>query len=290
MPLTSETERSKPIDASRTRRRLDVHYHGDEDLVSVAVPNDFDRSILTRVDHRPWAMPDGPWLMTQTWSDLLFAHWPLDPEALRPLIPGAFTLDSFDDRAWVGIVPFRMTNVGLRAVPSVRALSEFPELNVRTYVRVQDKPGVYFFSLDAGSALAVKAARILLNMPYFRAAMSVDRAGARVTVASQRAPAAAPAAFHATYEPRGPVFEPAAGSLEYFLTERYCLYNLDRHRGPYRLDIHHPPWPLQVASAAIEVNTMAAAAGIPLPSSPPLLLFAKRQDTVAWAPVSLHRD
>jgi uncharacterized protein YqjF (DUF2071 family) len=250
------------------------------------VANDFDKSGLEHLAHRPWAMPDGPWLMTQTWSDLLFAHWPVDTARLREMVPGVFTLDTFDGLAWIGVVPFYMTNVGLRAVPSVRTLSEFPELNVRTYVRVEDKPGVYFFSLDAGSALAVRAARTLLNMPYFRAVMTFERDSSRVRFESRRERPVA--AFRATYQPIGPVFEPVAGSLEYFLTERYCLYNIDRRGQPYRLDIHHRAWALQLASADILANTMADAAGIALPSASPLLHFAKRQDTVAWAPSSLR--
>jgi uncharacterized protein YqjF (DUF2071 family) len=123
------------------------------------VDHDFNTSILKDVAHRPWKMPESPWVMTQTWRDLLFAHWPVDSRLLRSKIPAAFPLDLFDGVAWVGVVPFRMTNVAPRGVPSLPGISEFPELNVRTYVRVGDKPGVYFFSLDAANSLAVRAAR-----------------------------------------------------------------------------------------------------------------------------------
>ncbi len=147
--------------------------------------SDFNHAILTETAHRPWPMPAGPWVMSQTWNDLLFAHWPVPKDRLRELVPARFELDLFDGEAWLGIVPFRMTNVAPRLVPSLRWISAFPELNVRTYVRVDDKPGVFFFSLDAGNPVAVGAARTLLNLPYFSADMTVDVDGA-VDYASRR--------------------------------------------------------------------------------------------------------
>ena len=121
--------------------------------------HDFDRGILDRVDHRPWPMPAAPWLMRQTWHDLLFAHWPVDKAALAAKLPSSLTLDLYDGEAWLAVVPFHMTNVAPHGVPSLPGMSAFPELNVRTYVRVGDQPGVYFFSLDAANALAVVDAR-----------------------------------------------------------------------------------------------------------------------------------
>ncbi len=246
--------------------------------------HDFDKNSLERLTHRPWPMPDGPWLMTQTWNDLLFAHWPVAADRLRSLVPHAFELDLFEERAWLGIVPFNMTNVSPRGVPSLPWVSEFPELNVRTYVRVGDRPGVYFFSLDAGNALAVKTARALLNLPYFTATMKVTRQGESISYDSSRTDPAGAARFEAAYRPIGAAFEPRHGSLEYFLTERYCLYHLDHSGRPYRLEIHHAPWALQSANAKITHNTMSEAAGISLPATAPLLHFARRQDAVAWAP------
>ena len=136
---------------------------------------DFDHSIVESTAHRPWPMPRAPWLMTQSWHDLLFAHWRVDVSEVRRAVPAAFDLDLFDGEAWLGVVPFHMTNVGLRATPAVPWISAFPELNVRTYVRVADRPGVYFFSLDAARWLAVAAARTLLNLPYYTADMTVER-------------------------------------------------------------------------------------------------------------------
>ena len=247
----------------------------------------FNRGILNDVAHRPWPMPDAPWIMTQTWHDLLFAHWPIAAGALRAKVPSEFDLDLFDGTAWLGVVPFRMTNVAPRGVPPVRWVSEFPELNVRTCVRVDDKPGVYFFSLDAGSALAVRAARLLLNLPYYPAAMNVTPDGASIRYDSRRHNHSTAATFSARYRPLGPPVAPAGGSLEYFLTERYCLYNLDHRGAPYRLEIHHPPWALQPADAEFTRNTMADAAGVSLPGTKPLLHFSSRQDMVGWAPTAL---
>lgn len=247
---------------------------------------DFNAAILAETAHRPWPMPSSPWVMTQTWNDLLFAHWRVDRPALRTLVPAAFEIDTFQGEAWLGVVPFHMTNVAPRFVPALPGVSAFPELNVRTYVRVGEKPGVHFFSLDAANALAVQAARGLLNLPYFTAEMKVELKGTDVHYRSRRLSAPA-AEFQATYRGLRDVRPPLAGTLEYFLTERYCLYGLGHGGSPYRLEIHHPPWPLESAQAVIDVNTMAAAAGIALPSMAPLLHFAKRQDMVAWLPQRL---
>jgi uncharacterized protein YqjF (DUF2071 family) len=245
--------------------------------------HDFDASIVQKTGHRPWAMPGGPWVMTQTWHDLLFAHWLMDPAHLRAKVPHEFELDLFDNSAWLGIVPFHMTNVAPRGVPSMPWISAFPELNVRTYVRVGDRPGIYFFSLDAGSSIAVKAARAVLNLPYYSASMSVSTVGNEVEYRSARGSDGS-ADFNATYEPVGTPFVAAEGTLEYFLTERYCLYHHDHGGAPYRLEIHHPPWSLQVAKATLGRNTMATANGLSVAGAPTMLHFARRQDAIAWMP------
>jgi uncharacterized protein YqjF (DUF2071 family) len=245
----------------------------------------FDRSIVESTAHRPWPMPSAPWLMTQSWNSLLFAHWRVDASQVRQVVPDDFDLDLFHGEAWLGVVPFYMTNVGVRAAPALPWLSAFPELNVRTYVRVSDRPGVYFFSLDAGRRLAVAAARALLNLPYYAAVMSVERRDAAVHYQSARRSGGAD--FNAVYEPASAPFAASMESIEYFLTERYCLYHYDRRGCPYRLEIHHRPWSLQLACATITINTMAAAGRLTTNGSPPLLHFARRQDVVAWAPMRL---
>jgi uncharacterized protein YqjF (DUF2071 family) len=250
--------------------------------------NDFPAHIVTQTAHRPWPLPRSPWLMTQSWHNLLFAHWPVDQALLRSRLPPGLPLDTYDGQAWVGVVPFYMTNVAPRLVPALPLVSEFAELNVRTYVTIGGRPGVYFFSLDAASAIAVAAARALLHLPYFTARMDVRSDNGHVTYASRRTDSQdAPAEFVAEYEPAGPSFEATPGTLDYFLTERYCLYNVDDRFRAYRLEIHHLPWTLRRAEARISRNTMAEAAGLRLPSMAPLLHFSTRQDTVAWGPETL---
>jgi hypothetical protein len=216
--------------------------------------------------------------MTQSWHDLLFAHWPLDPASLRGNVPPEIPIDLFEGRAWIGVVPFHMTNVALRGARPL-ALA-FPELNVRTYVSVGGKPGVYFFSLDAASRLAVFTARTLFQLPYHCATMVVDAGARRVSYRSRRKNGRAELAV--TYGPGGPAQESRPGTLEYFLTERYCLYLADTTGRVRRLEIHHRPWPLQPADAQIAVNTMTDACGIALPATTPLLHFAKRLDVLTW--------
>ncbi len=248
---------------------------------------DFPHATVADTAHRPWPVPAGSWVMTQTWNDLLFAHWPVDRQALRARVPEAFELDLFEGDAWVGVIPFHMTNVALRFVAGLPWISAFPELNVRTYVRVAGKPGVYFFSLDAGNPVAVAAARRVLNLPYFKARMTVRVArDGEVDYESHRR-AQAPAEFSARYRGLGDRYTPAPGTLEYFLTEWYCLYATHRGGRAYRLDIHHPPWTLQRGDGTIRLNTMAAAAGVRLSDATPLLHFAKRQDAVCWTPERL---
>jgi uncharacterized protein YqjF (DUF2071 family) len=247
----------------------------------------FDASILEVVAHRPWSVPDRPWVMTQTCHDLLFAHWPIKTRDIRTRVPAAFELDLYKGTAWIGIVPFHMTNVAPRGLPSLPWVSEFPEINVRTYVRADNRPGVYFLSLDAGSALAVQATRLLLNLPYYSASMRVEPYGAVVHYDSRRDGTDA-AMFTATYGPTGPAVLAAEGSLDHFLTERYCLYHVDHSGAPYRLDIHHPRWPLQPAAADLTRNSMAEVNGIALPDRTPLLHYVKRQDMVAWMPTGLN--
>jgi hypothetical protein len=218
--------------------------------------------------------------MTQSWHDLLFAHWRVNERVLRPLIPDAFDIDRFDGSAWVGVVPFTMSHVVARGTPALPWLSAFPELNVRTYVSPRDgKRGVFFFSLDAARLPAVLAARAMFRLPYFHASMQVTRRGDGVHYASRRR--LGRASFEASYEPAGPPFTAKRGSLDFFLTERYCLYHLGPMGRPSRLEIHHAPWPLQPARAEIVQNTMTDGLGIPL-NGAPLLHFAKRLDVVTW--------
>lgn len=223
--------------------------------------------------------------MRQTWHDLLFAHWTLPVNSIQPLLPQGVELDTYNGQCWVGIVPFRMSGVRLRGTPALPWLSAFPELNVRTYVTVDNRPGVWFFSLDAANLLAVCVARAWFHLPYYRARMALNKQDGWIHYRSERTHRGSrPAELRARYRPSGSVFEPQRGTLEHWLTERYCLYSADPRGRLFRGEIHHPPWPLQLAEGAIEANTMAEAAGISLPASVPLLHFALRQDVIVWPP------
>ena len=240
------------------------------------------RSALREAAHRPWPLPQGPWLMGQTWYDLLFAHWAVTPEALRPLVPLPLTLDLRGGMAWLGITPFRVGGLRCRGMPPVPWLSRFAELNVRTYVDYGGRPGIYFFSLDAGRVAAVFAARRGYRLPYFRADMTVEHLRSGVNYESTRIDSSGPPAeLRAAYRPVGPRLPIEAGSLERWLSERYCLYVVDERGRALRAEIHHAPWPLQLAEATFEVNTMAAPLGIALDREP-LLHYSARQDVLIW--------
>lgn len=231
------------------------------------------------------------WVMHQRWTHLLFAHWPVPAQALRPLLPPALTLDTFEGEAWVGVIPFHMSNVRPRGIPPLPWLSAFHELNVRTYVRLGDRQGVWFFSLDASNPLAVRAARAAVHLPYYdaRMRMTVGPDGS-VAYDSDRAHRGAPAAgFRAAYRPDGDVYRARPGTLEHFLVERYELFAA-APRGLIHVKIAHPPWPLQRAVARIERNTMAGPAGIGLEAEPAQLHFARRVDVRTWLPATVERQ
>ena len=220
------------------------------------------------------------------WVDLAFLHWRMDAAALRPLVPAALELDTFDGSTWIGVTPFRMTDVHPLALPPIPTVRDFPELNVRTYVRHRGRAGVWFFSLDAASQLAVFGARAVVGLPYFHASMLQRRVVQEIIYESVRASHAnAPAEFRGRYRATGDVFRSAPDSLEHFLTERYSLFSMRMGR-LLRLDIEHVPWPLQHGSAEIERNTMAQAAGIALPVGGPHVLFASSLDVWAHLPVA----
>jgi uncharacterized protein YqjF (DUF2071 family) len=219
--------------------------------------------------------------MGQTWQRLLFAHWRVDPERLRSLMRSELALDTYGGAAWVGLTPFALTGLRLRGTPPLGSASRFPEMNLRTYVSVDERPGIYFFSLDAASRAAVTAARLTYRLPYVHARMAVRAHGDTVQYVSRRDDGSA--AFAGEYGPRGPAFVARPGTLEHFLTERYCLYVVGNGGRIFRGEIHHPPWRLQPATAALRRNTVAAAAAIELPDEPPLLHYCGRQDMVAWA-------
>ncbi len=228
---------------------------------------------LEETGHRPYPLPAGPWVMGQTWQNLLFAHWRVEHELLRPHVPERLELETHDGSAWIGLTPFAVTGLRLRGTIPLPYVSTFLELNCRTYVRGTDgRPGIWFFSLDASSRAAVAVARRTYELPYRHARF--ETAGDEVRVHTEGG-----GEFRALYRGGGEPSPAEPGSLEHFLTERYCLY---AGGGRLRAEIHHPPWPLQPAEAEVEHWGVA-----PLEvefEGDPLCHYAARQDVVIWAP------
>jgi uncharacterized protein YqjF (DUF2071 family) len=244
--------------------------------------------VLAAEGHRPWPRPSGEWVMGQTWEDLLFAHWPVEPAVLRAVVPPQIPLDTWEGSAWVGVTPFAVRGLRPRLAPPVPGLSAFAEINVRTYATIEGRPGVVFFSLDAASRVAVAAARRTYRLPYHRWKGSIERLDEdRVRFAGRRA-AGPPAAFDGDYGPTGARFTAERGTFEYFAVERYCLYTTDERGDVLRADIHHPPWPLQPAAAELRGNAMGEQLGLALEAEP-RLHFARRQDVLFWPPQRVRR-
>jgi uncharacterized protein YqjF (DUF2071 family) len=222
--------------------------------------------------HRPWPLPDGAWQMGQSWLRLLFAHWTVPAESLRPLLPQGLELELFDGHAWLGITPFKLEGLRPRGLPPTPFVSDFLEANARTYVTAGGKPGIWFFTLDSSSRLGVAGGRFFYRLPYHHvdAAMSEDD-GTHVFDSTR---------LTARYRAVGEPSRAAPGSLEYFLTERYCLYTQHEDR-LCRAEIHHPPWPLRRAEGEVTKNEMPPVE-VPRPGDP-LLHFAQRQDVLVWS-------
>ncbi len=233
---------------------------------------------LEETVHRREPLPSGEWIHAQTWENLLFAHWRVPIDELRPYVPEELPLDTFDGTPWLGITPFRIRGLRARGLLPLPRISTFLELNVRTYVELDGKAGIYFFSLDAESSLAVEAARRLYRLPYFRARMSAHLSHGEVDFASERVEGRQ-ATLVARFRPVGEPAPPSPGSLEHFLAERYSLFTMHGD-GVHWAQIHHPSWPLQQAEVEIEENTMPPP-GIEL-SGEPVCHFAARQDVVLW--------
>ncbi|HZN56428.1 MAG TPA: DUF2071 domain-containing protein [Planctomycetota bacterium] len=231
------------------------------------------------------------WVQRQTWEDLLFAHWTVPASVLRPLVPPSLELDAFEGQTWVGIIPFRLTGLRFRWAPPLPGFTQFHEINVRTYVTDGQKPGVWFLSLDATTRFPVWSARRFYHLPYYLARMSFEPDGSDVRLTSRRVDRRGqPAELAITYGPRGSPATARPGSLEEWLVERYCLYAEDERHAIWRCDIEHPPWLIQPAAAALEVETLAATHGLSLEKPPLHCLFAKQQDTLVGWPQLVARS
>ncbi len=232
---------------------------------------------------RTWAPPEYPWIMRMTWSELLFAHWPIDANKIAPLLPKGLTLDTREGTAWLGIVPFLMSNVAPRICPALPKFSCFPELNVRTYVTYGGKPGVWFFSLDAANRLAVRTARSIFHLPYMDANMflTTDDLGVTDFRSGRTHRGERPARLEASYRAIGEGTQALSGTLEHWLTARYCLYSAGRNGRLYRGEIDHDPWTLSQATWTVRHNTMCEPLEIDVIGQPHLM-FAQPITVRAW--------
>jgi len=240
--------------------------------------------IVSHSAHRPWPLPGRPWIMAQRWHNLLFAHWPVERDILRSLVPSPLEIDLFNGQAWVGIIPFRLSGIRLRGLPALPLVSRFNEINVRTYVTLGGKPGVYFLSMDADNVLGTALARPAFRVRYTHAEVDVTPGPNGYEFHCERRQDGHPVAtFRGCYRPVSCSFRSERCSLEEWLTERYCYYSAAQGR-IYRCEIAHRPWPLRRAEAAIEENTMAVALGIDLPDKEPHLLYSHRMEAIFWWP------
>lgn len=232
-----------------------------------------------RIDRlAPRRRPAGRPRMFMRWRDLLFMHWPFAPEVIRPLLPDRLELDTVAGRAWIGVVPFTMRGVRAAGLPALPGCRAFHELNVRTYVVHEGVPGVWFFSLDAAHKLAVRGARRFFHLPYFDAEMELVREGDSIRYTSLRVHRDAPwAALTCLWRIGDARAEARPETLEFFLTERYCLY-AKRGERLFRGRIHHRPWPLAHASLDELRSSMLGPLGLREPSDPPHLLYAADLD------------
>jgi len=227
--------------------------------------------------------PRGSPVMYQSWGDLLFMHWRVETAALRRLIPERLEVDTFEGEAWVGVTPFTLWGVRPVLLPALPFVSEFQEINVRTYVHLDGVPGVWFFSLDANSDLAVAGARALFRLPYFSAEITREHGDdTTVFMSSRRGESAPPAYFSATWKTGAELPEAAPGTLDFFLVERYCLYTSDAGGAVYRARIHHRPWPLRRVRVETYRSSMVEAAGLGPPAGAPLVHHGGPVDVEVW--------
>lgn len=238
---------------------------------------------LKEIKHRPWELPKPNWSWRQSWNELLFVHYRIDVKDIRHLVPKQLKLQEFDGSSWIGVVPFAMNKVMRRPFLALPWFSYFLELNVRLYVEYEGKPGVWFLSLDATNPFVVWAGNKFFYLPYKNAQMRTFKKGEVTYYSSIRKSSVEPAEFEIQYKPTSGVFYSKPNTLESFLTERYCFYT-ESKKGLYRADVHHLPWPLQLAEGEISKNSVLQGLK-PSTSEKPLMHYSTGVDVVSWNPI-----
>lgn len=236
------------------------------------------------VEHRPFPLNPMPWIMTQTWKDVLFLHWPVEEQLLRKYIPDSLDLDVYEGKAWLGFLPFEVRGMRPRLMPTLPFIGSFLELNVRTYVKYKGKPGVYFFSLDASKLAVVTMAKIGYALPYRYAEMKIERKDQEIILSSDRKHGKQSEHFQCSYRPVSPVYFSKEGSLDHWLTERYCLWTV-RGKNLTRSDIHHTKWELQTADVTLRANTMAGFLPSSIFNTEPIAHYCKSKQAYFWPPI-----
>ncbi|MDX1437621.1 MAG: DUF2071 domain-containing protein, partial [Anaerolineales bacterium] len=218
-----------------------------------------EQRVMSQAGGRPNPLPDRPWIMYQEWHNVLFCSWPIAVEELRPLVPPELELDTFEGTAWFSLLPMVMERLHLRFLPPVPGTSNFNEINLRTYVRYQDEPGVYFFKIFAESRLGALMARLAFHLPYEYT--EIDLVKGKGTLAMHTVDGTINQ-MSVRYQPGGTPTEPPAGSREHFLIERYADFAADKAGAVYRGDIQHARWKTQPVEAEFDTLTIPAAAGL----------------------------
>jgi len=227
--------------------------------------------------HRPWPLPFMPWVMRQSWNNALFIHYPIAINKLRQLVPEQLQLDTYDGWGWISIVPFKMEKVGIRAIPFSIT---FPELNIRTYVTIDNKPGVYFFSLDATNLPVVFLSNMFINLPYLHSQMTIHHDGDYTSFSCIRK--SSDESIACLYHPISEPFTASKGTFDYWVTERYCFYTVNSAGKVNRCNILHKPWPLQHAEAEIRHNSLFSSKSLQFEAITPILHYSKGVDVRVW--------
>jgi uncharacterized protein YqjF (DUF2071 family) len=238
---------------------------------------------MDEVTHRPWPIISKNWIIRQSWSNLLFTHWPISAELLRPHIPRSLQIDTFDGTAWLGVVVFVMDGIYLRGLSALSLTPKFAEINVRTYVQCNGKPGVYFMSLDVADWASLMFAKRWYRLPYKAAQISFQKEGRTFFCQSLRKEKAkVPIGFHANYIPDSRVYFSKKEMFDHWLTERYCFFSTDTRGNIYCGEIHHQPWPLQKVEIEICRNSLFTPFQFDLSEEKPIVHFSKGLDSLFW--------
>ena len=238
--------------------------------------------MIKKQDHRSWHVPSKNWIMRQTWKNVLFAHWPILPERLRSSIPSSLDIDTYQQMAWLGVVIFEIEGIYFRGLPPISVVFSFPEVNLRTYVQHKGKPGVFFLSLDVGNWASLAISKRWYHLPYCKAKISYRKETPFTVKVCVTEIVKLPLHSKGVLQTDLRSYFPEEGTIDHWLTERYCLYSVDRKGNIYCGDIHHKPWSLQKAQAVLSNNTLPAPFGINISVDEPILHFSKGLDALFW--------